>query len=200
MHRALIPRRFLLPSSTRYCSTNSSAPPPSTSTSLAADNEARARSYLEKYSSHRDKHLTPSSPTPPLSLLKKRIPPTKGPLPHPTNIQHVLEHSHGALDIQIIDVRAKAPFADFLVICTGRSERHVAAIAEGIKLDMRRSGVLVDGDVVGICGTGAADWKAVDIGPVVVHVMTEDARRLYDLEGLWMSERVPMEVQRDLVN
>lgn len=64
---------------------------------------------------------------------------------------------------------------------------------------MRRSSVLVDGDIVGVCGTDAADWKAVDIGPVVVHVMTEEARKLYDLEGLWVPEQMSVEAQKDLV-
>lgn len=66
-------------------------------------------------------------------------------------------------------------------------------------LDMRRSGVLVDGEVVGICGTDAADWKAVDIGSVVVHVMTEEARIMYDLEGLWTPDSVPKEARSNSV-
>ncbi|HVY47819.1 MAG TPA: ribosome silencing factor, partial [Minicystis sp.] len=78
---------------------------------------------------------------------------------------------------------------DFLVIMTGRSDRHVHAIATGIEEEMRRKGVAP----LSMEGLGAATWVLIDFGDVVVHVFQEEARSLYDIEGLWIdASRVPV--------
>lgn len=95
-----------------------------------------------------------------------------------------------ALGIEILDVTGKVDYADFLVVMTGRSDRHVHAIASGIEeaaLKQRRTKPL------SMEGLGAATWVLIDFGEVVVHVFQEDSRRLYDIEGLWMDAgRVPL--------
>lgn len=88
----------------------------------------------------------------------------------------------------MLDVRTKAPFADWLIICSAHTSSHVRAIADGITQDMRQCGLLIAGEVVGVCGRDSDDWMVVDVGPVLVHVMTEDARAHYALERLWTSE------------
>jgi ribosome-associated protein len=96
-----------------------------------------------------------------------------------------------ALGIEILDVTGKLDYADFLVIMTGRSDRHVQAIASGIEEAMRRKKVVP----LSIEGLQNATWVLMDFGDVVVHVFQEDARRLYDIEGLWIDAgRVPVPV------
>lgn len=163
------------------------------------------REYLDKYGSHREAIIAPHAHTndqgpvveKPATRLKKHIPPVTGKIPPIETIGKTLEDLHGAFDVEILDVREKAPFADWLIVCSGRTERHVRVIADGIKDDMRQCGILVDGDVVGIAGGASSDWKAVDVGNVVVHVMTEDTRQWYDLEGLWKPDRLNRDSETD---
>jgi ribosome-associated protein len=94
-----------------------------------------------------------------------------------------------AIGIEILDVCGKVDYADFLVIMTGRSDRHVHAIATGIEDHMRRLKVAP----ISIEGLQAATWVLIDFSDVVVHVFQEDARSLYDIEGLWIdASRVPV--------
>ena len=95
-----------------------------------------------------------------------------------------------AVGIEILDVSGKVDYADFLVIMTGRSDRHVHAIATGLEEAIRRTKKIAP---LSIEGLTAATWVLIDFGDVVVHVFQEDARRLYDIEGLWIdANRVPV--------
>lgn len=94
-----------------------------------------------------------------------------------------------ALGIEILDVTGKIDYADFLVIMTGRSDRHVQAIANGLEEAMRQKKLAP----LSIEGLAQATWVLIDFGDVVVHVFQEDARRVYDIEGLWIDAgRVPV--------
>jgi ribosome-associated protein len=94
-----------------------------------------------------------------------------------------------AVGIEILDVTGKIDYADFLVIMTGRSDRHVQAIATGIEEAMRRKKIVA----MSVEGLQQATWVLMDFSDVVVHVFQEDARRLYDIEGLWIdARRVPV--------
>jgi len=81
-----------------------------------------------------------------------------------------------------LDMTGLSSESDHYIICTGFSEPHIGAIAERIKRDVRTQlgirPIVVD-------GTPASHWMIIDYGSVMVHVLTEDARRKYDLEGLW---------------
>lgn len=87
-----------------------------------------------------------------------------------------------ALNCEVIDVRGRVDYADFLVIMTGRSDRHVSSIAHGIEEELGKKKVAA----ISIEGMTASTWVLLDYGDVVVHVFQEDARQLYDIEGLWM--------------
>jgi ribosome-associated protein len=87
-----------------------------------------------------------------------------------------------ALNCEVIDVRGRVDYADFLVIMTGRSDRHVASIAQGIESELAKKGIAA----ISIEGMTASTWVLLDYSDVVVHVFVEDARQLYDIEGLWM--------------
>lgn len=128
--------------------------------------------------------------------VKKYIPKITGSVPTPEEIQRMLEVEHGALDVTIVNVCDKAPFADWMIICSGLSKNHGLAIADGICQDMRACGIKVDGDVVQTYGRDSREWVVVDVGPTVIHVMTEEMREYYRLEKLWEED----EVQEDDMN
>jgi len=94
-----------------------------------------------------------------------------------------------AIGIEILDVTGKVDYADYLVVMTGRSDRHVAAIATGIEDEMRKRKIAP----LSMEGLTSATWVLIDFGDVVVHVFQEDARAVYDIEGLWIDAgRVPV--------
>lgn len=92
--------------------------------------------------------------------------------------------------IEIIDVRGKVDYADFIVLMSGMSDRHVKAVAQGVEEDMGR---LRGVQALSIEGLPSASWVLVDFVDVVVHVFLESMRGEYDLGGLWMdAPRVPV--------
>jgi ribosome-associated protein len=94
-----------------------------------------------------------------------------------------------AIGVEILEVVGRVDYADYLVIMTGRSDRHVHAIATGLEEATRKTKTAP----LSIEGLTAASWVLIDYGDVVVHVFQEEARRLYDIEGLWIDAgRVPM--------
>ncbi|MDF7667354.1 ribosome silencing factor [Orbaceae bacterium ESL0727] len=84
-------------------------------------------------------------------------------------------------DIVTLDVRGKSSITDFMVICTGTSNRHVSAIADHILEEAKKQGYLV----IGSEGQQDADWIVVDLDSIMVHVMQNESRQLYELEKLW---------------
>ncbi len=92
-------------------------------------------------------------------------------------------------DIQAFDVRDMTDVTDYMIVASGTSDRHVKALAGQLIDAMRENGHRP----IGVEGEDAADWILIDFGDVVAHVMREQTREFYDLEGLW-SEQV-----RDLV-
>ncbi|MBX3181815.1 MAG: ribosome silencing factor [Polyangiaceae bacterium] len=90
-----------------------------------------------------------------------------------------------AMDVQVIDVVGKVDYADFLVLMTGQSDRHVAAIAAGVEQDLAERGVRP----MSVEGLPRGEWALIDFVDVVVHVFQEGARSVYDLDGLWLDAR-----------
>ncbi len=87
-----------------------------------------------------------------------------------------------AKDIITLDVREMTDVTDYMVICTGTSNRHVKSLAENVALDLKHKGC----QPMGIEGVDhSSEWALVDFGEVVVHVMLPDTREFYDLERLW---------------
>jgi ribosome-associated protein len=87
-----------------------------------------------------------------------------------------------ARDVITLDVREMTDVTDFMVICTGTSNRHVKSLADNVALDLKHTG----GQAMGIEGVDhSSEWALVDFGEVVVHVMLPDTREFYDLERLW---------------
>lgn len=131
------------------------------------------------------KGLKRDAKTEALKRVTKYMPIVSGAVPTLETMQKLLENDHGATDVTILDVRDKASFADWMIVATGLSHTHVVAIADGLQKDMCVTGVKVADKQVALCGRDDGDWVVVDIGNVVVHVMTEESRAHYNLEGVW---------------
>jgi ribosome-associated protein len=94
-----------------------------------------------------------------------------------------------AAGVEIIDVTGKVDYADYLVLMTGHSDRHVTALAEAVDGLLGENGFAS----ISVEGLPAAHWVLIDFVDVVVHVFESGARALYDLDGLWMdARRVPV--------
>lgn len=91
-----------------------------------------------------------------------------------------LEDVKGA-DILAIDVRDKTSIADYMLICTGTSNRQLNALVDNVREKVKAAGLMPLSEE----GKGDSDWVLLDLGDVVVHVMTAAARQFYDLERLW---------------
>ncbi len=86
-----------------------------------------------------------------------------------------------AKDIAQLDVSTLTSVTDLMVVASGTSTRHVAALAASVVEKAKQAGV----QPLGVEGENGADWVLVDLGDVVVHVMLPETRQLYDLERLW---------------
>ncbi|KPY29381.1 ribosome silencing factor [Pseudomonas syringae] len=91
-----------------------------------------------------------------------------------------LEEVKGA-DILTIDVRDKTSIADYMLICTGTSNRQLDALVDNVRDKVKAAGLKSLSEE----GKGDSDWVLLDLGDVIVHVMTAAARQFYDLERLW---------------
>ena len=85
--------------------------------------------------------------------------------------------------IEIIDVTGKVDYAELLVLMSGRSDRHVGAIAKGVQEELAKT---LKVRPLSVEGMTAASWVLLDFNDVVVHVFQQEARLYYDLEGLWL--------------
>jgi len=85
------------------------------------------------------------------------------------------------VDIIEFDIREKSSMADCMIVATGTSQRHVRSLANHVRQEAKEAGV----PPLGVEGTESSEWVLVDLGDVIVHVMTADSREFYSLEKLW---------------
>ena len=88
-----------------------------------------------------------------------------------------------AKNITVLDVEDLTDVMEHMVIAEGTSKRHVRAMADSLGADAKQAGFMP----LGREGGTDSDWTLIDLGAVVVHMMTPAAREFYDLEGLWSS-------------
>lgn len=85
------------------------------------------------------------------------------------------------IDLIVIDIIGKSSIADAMIVVTGTSQRHVRSLAESVRLSAKEA----NHPPLGVEGADSSDWVLVDLGDVIVHVMTEEKREFYSLEKLW---------------
>lgn len=90
-----------------------------------------------------------------------------------------------AEDVAVIDLKGKTSIGDFMIIATGRSDRHVNAIAEQILQALKDEGQ----ERVRVEGQPQCDWVLIDTGDIIVHVFQPEIRVFYNLEKMWSADR-----------
>ncbi|MBX2838089.1 MAG: ribosome silencing factor [Gammaproteobacteria bacterium] len=85
------------------------------------------------------------------------------------------------IDIQVLDIRDKTSIADVMLIATGTSMRHVRSLANEVKMQVKAKQNIP----LSVEGDDRSDWVLIDLGDVIVHVMTQEKRDFYALEKLW---------------
>lgn len=107
------------------------------------------------------------------------------------DIVDVLDEHKGE-DILLLDLKEVCSFADYFVLCTGVSERTLAALAEEVQLRMKRGRKLA---ARGREGEAQSGWILLDFGDVIVHLFSRELRAYYRLEDAWRTGRVVLRVQ-----
>lgn len=90
-----------------------------------------------------------------------------------------------AEDTVTIDLRGKSSITDYMIVTTGRVNRHVGAIAENVAKGLKESGA----PAPHIEGLANCDWVLIDSGDVIVHVFRPEVREFYNLEKMWTSDK-----------
>ena len=87
-----------------------------------------------------------------------------------------------AEDIVQVDLRGRSAIGDYMVICSGRSSRQVAAIAENLTDRLKQE----HGRLSKVEGKDIGDWVLIDTGDVIVHIFRPEVREFYQLEKMWV--------------
>lgn len=111
--------------------------------------------------------------------------------PAPKRASHILKgivesslSRDKAFDVTVLDLRGKSDMADYMVIASGTSTRHLDSMAEKMMESIRRSGLCIPA----VEGLGKSDWVLVDTPYVIVHLFRPEARARYALEKMWGAE------------
>ncbi|MEY2962310.1 MAG: ribosome silencing factor [Pelagibacteraceae bacterium] len=102
-------------------------------------------------------------------------------------IEQILD-SNKAKDIVSIDLKKKSYIADYMIIASGTSSRHLQSLAENLVSELKKIGV----NDCRIEGRESNDWKLVDAMDIIIHLFHPEKRDFYDLEKMW-SEPIPKE-------
>ncbi len=87
-----------------------------------------------------------------------------------------------AHDIVVLDIRRSSSYADFLVIASGTSDRHVQSVAELVSMTLKKDEGAIP---IGVEGLREGQWALIDFGDVILHVFHQFTREVYALEELW---------------
>lgn len=92
----------------------------------------------------------------------------------------------------MIDIRDKAVFADYFLICNGENERQLQALVSSIAEDAKQK---ADARPLGLEGDPSGGWVLVDFGDLIVHAFAPQTRDYYDLEDLWSEAHIVLRMQ-----
>jgi ribosome-associated protein len=93
-----------------------------------------------------------------------------------------------AIEIKSINLKDKSSIADFMIIASGNSSRHIQALSEILIDNLKKKGI----DNCRLEGQNSNDWKLIDAIDIIIHIFHPEKRKFYDLERMW-SELIPKE-------
>ena len=102
-------------------------------------------------------------------------------------IENIL-NDNKAVEITSIDLKDKTSIADFMIVASGNSSRHIQALSEKLIDELKKKGI----DNCRLEGKNSNDWKLIDAIDIIVHIFHPKKRKFYDLEKMW-SELIPKE-------
>ncbi len=85
-----------------------------------------------------------------------------------------------AEDIVVMDLQGKTSIANYMIIASGTSQRHVAALAEQVQMKLKAAGYKTESE-----GEEKADWVLIDAFDVIIHIFKPEVREFYNLEKMW---------------
>ena len=93
-----------------------------------------------------------------------------------------------ALEIKSINLKDKTSIADFMIVASGNSSRHIQALSEILIDELKKKGI----DNCHLEGKDSNDWKLIDAKDIIIHIFHPEKRKFYELEKMW-SEFIPKE-------
>ena len=102
-------------------------------------------------------------------------------------IENIL-NDNKAIEVKSINLKDKTSIADFMIIASGNSSRHIQALSEILVNKLKKKGI----NNCRLEGQHSNDWKLIDATDVIVHIFHPEKRKFYDLEKMW-SELIPKE-------
>ena len=90
-----------------------------------------------------------------------------------------------AENVVTIDIQRKSSLADYMIVASGRSNRHVSAVADHLIKALKEAGL----GNARVEGLASADWVLIDAGDIIVHVFRPEVRAFYDIEKMWAGSR-----------
>ena len=102
-------------------------------------------------------------------------------------IKNIL-NANKAKEIKSINLQDKTSIADFMIIASGNSSRHIQALSEILIDELKKKGI----DYCRLEGRDSNEWKLIDAKDIIIHIFHPEKRKFYDLERMW-SELIPKE-------
>ena len=102
-------------------------------------------------------------------------------------IEDILEDNK-AVEIRTIDLKNKTTIADFMIIASGNSSKHIQALSEILLENLKKKGL----ENCRLEGRNSNEWKLIDAVDIIIHIFHPEKRKFYDLEKMW-SELIPKE-------
>tara|TARA_B100001996_G_scaffold338656_1_gene291206 strand:+ start:1478 stop:1834 length:357 start_codon:yes stop_codon:yes gene_type:complete len=100
----------------------------------------------------------------------------------------ILLNDNKAIEIKSINLKNKTSIADFMIIASGNSSRHIQALSEAVLERLKKNGI----NNCRLEGRESKDWKLIDANDIIIHIFHPEKRKFYDLERMW-SELIPKE-------
>ena len=102
-------------------------------------------------------------------------------------IENIL-NDNKAMEVKSVNLKDKTSIADFMIIASGNSSRHIQALSEILVNKLKKKGI----NNCHLEGRNSNDWKLIDAIDIIVHIFNPEKRKFYDLERMW-SELIPTE-------